>query len=87
MDVLPNGPKGHTIVQAFLAGGVPEVMLHLRGLNLLRLDALTVHGRPLGQLLEEWKKSERRIRLKDTLFQKDDVDPDTVIMNPAKAKE
>ena len=48
VDVLPNGPQGHPTVQAFLAGGVPEVMLHLRALNLLRLDALTAHGRMLG---------------------------------------
>ncbi|MBV7336920.1 YjhG/YagF family D-xylonate dehydratase [Chloroflexi bacterium TSY] len=87
VDVLPNGPEGHTTVQAFLAGGVPEVMLHLRGLNLLRLDALTVHGRPLGELLDEWERSERRTRLRDTLFQKDGVDPDTVIMSPITAKE
>ena len=40
VDVLPNGPVGHPTVQVFLAGGVPEVMLHLRELGLLRLDAL-----------------------------------------------
>ena len=31
VDVLPNGPVGHPTVRLFLAGGVPEVMLHLRG--------------------------------------------------------
>ncbi len=30
VDVLPNGPVGHPTVRLFLAGGVPEVMLHLR---------------------------------------------------------
>jgi dihydroxyacid dehydratase/phosphogluconate dehydratase len=30
VDVLPNGPKNHPTVRVFLAGGVPEVMLHLR---------------------------------------------------------
>jgi dihydroxyacid dehydratase/phosphogluconate dehydratase len=30
VDVLPNGPKHYATVQVFLAGGVPEVMLHLR---------------------------------------------------------
>ena len=30
VDVLPNGPVGHPTVRVFLAGGVPEVMLHLR---------------------------------------------------------
>ena len=36
VDVLPNGPVGHPTVRVFLAGGVPEVMLHLRELGLLR---------------------------------------------------
>ena len=40
VDVLPNGPTGYGTVQVFTAGGVPEVMLHLRDLGLLRLDAL-----------------------------------------------
>ena len=35
VDVLPNGPVGHPTVRVFLAGGVPEVMLHLRELGLL----------------------------------------------------
>src|SRR5690242_4887749 len=35
VDALPNGPKGHPTVQVFLAGGVPEVMLHLRRMGLL----------------------------------------------------
>src|SRR5579862_9228816 len=30
VDALPNGPRGFATVQVFLAGGVPEVMLHLR---------------------------------------------------------
>src|SRR4029078_4068789 len=49
VDVLPNGPVGHPTVRVFLAGGVPEVMLHLRDLGLLHLDALTVTGATLGQ--------------------------------------
>src|SRR5205814_21826 len=35
VSVLPNGPVHHPTVRVFLAGGVPEVMLHLRGLNLV----------------------------------------------------
>ncbi|MCB9157581.1 MAG: YjhG/YagF family D-xylonate dehydratase [Caldilineaceae bacterium] len=85
VDVLPNGPRGHVTVQAFLAGGVPEAMLHLRDLNLLRLDALTVHARPLGDLLEEWERSERRQRVRDLLFERDGVDPDDVIMSAERA--
>ena len=85
VDVLPNGPKGHPTVQAFLAGGVPEVMLHLRALNLLRLDVLTAHGRRLGDLLDEWQGSERRKRLRERLFSADGIDPDDVIMDPKTA--
>ena len=87
VDVLPNGPTGHPTVQAFLAGGVPEVMLHLRDLDLLYLDAITVHGRPLGELLDEWRSSERRKRLRERLFVADGIDPDDVIMDPKTAAE
>ncbi len=38
VDVLPNGPANHPTVRVFLAGGVPEIMLHLRELGLLRLQ-------------------------------------------------
>jgi putative YjhG/YagF family dehydratase len=86
VDVLPNGPVGHPTVRVFLAGGVPEVMLHLRDLNLLRLDALTVQGRPLGESLQAWEKSERRKRLRERLFSQDGIDPDQVIMSPAAAR-
>ena len=85
VDVLPNGPKGHPTVQAFLAGGVPEVMLHLRDLDLLQLDAVTVHGRPLDELLDEWQTSERRKRLRERLYSADGVDPNDVIMDPKTA--
>ena len=87
VDVLPNGPVGHPTVRVFLAGGVPEVMLHLRDLNLLRLDAVTAEGQPLGEVLQAWEGSERRKRLRERLFTEDGVDPDAVIMSPAKAKE
>src|SRR5438105_1337839 len=30
VSVLPNGPVNHPTVRVFLAGGVPEIMLHLR---------------------------------------------------------
>ena len=85
VDVLPNGPIGHPTIQVFLAGGVPEVMLHLRDLDLLHLDALTVHGRELGDLLDEWQSSERRKRLRERLFTADGIDPDNVIMDPETA--
>jgi len=85
VDVLPNGPVGHPTVRVFLAGGVPEVMLHLRAAGLLRLDALTAHGKPLGEMLDVWRVSERRARLRAALLANDGIDPDDVIMTPAQA--
>ena len=87
VDVLPNGPKHYATVQVFLAGGVPEIMLHLREAGLLRLDAHTVTGRTLGENLEWWEASERRRRLRDKLHTLDGIDPDDVIMSPARARE
>lgn len=87
VDCLPNGPVGHPTVRFFLAGGVPELMLHLRTLGLLKLDALTVAGRRLGDVLEWWEHSERRVRLRELLTARDGVDPDTVVMSPTAARE
>ncbi|HZS92711.1 MAG TPA: YjhG/YagF family D-xylonate dehydratase [Chloroflexota bacterium] len=87
VDALPNGPVGHPTVRVFLAGGVPEVMLHLRALGLLHEDALTVTGAPLGRVLDWWEGSERRARLRARLHQQDGVHPDEVIMSPSQARE
>ena len=87
VSVLPNGPVHHPTVRVFLAGCVPEVMLHLRQLGLLDLKALTVTGKPLGENLDEWEDSERRRRFREILFEKDGVDPEDVIMPPEKARE
>jgi xylonate dehydratase len=87
VSVLPNGPFYHPTVRAFLAGGVPEVMLHLRGLGLLDLSVLTVAGVTLEQVLTWWEKCDRRARLRERLLEADGVDPDDVIMSPARAKE
>jgi xylonate dehydratase len=87
VDVLPNGPVGHPTVRFFLAGGVPELMLHLRALGLLRLDALTAAGVRLGDVLEWWEHSDRRVRLREVLRERDGVDPDDVILPPPKAKQ
>jgi putative YjhG/YagF family dehydratase len=82
VDALPNGPHGYATVQVFLAGGVPEVMLHLRQLGLLNLDVMTVSGQTLGENLDWWEKSERRSRLKEKLMQLDGIDATDVIRNP-----
>jgi len=86
VDVLPNGPRNHSTVRMFLAGGVPEVMLHLRRAGLLELDCLTVSGEPLGRMLDWWEGSERRRRLREHLIQADGVAPDDVIMDPEQAR-
>jgi putative YjhG/YagF family dehydratase len=86
VSVLPNGPVNHPTVRVFLAGGVPEVMLHLRTLGVLREDVLTVTGEPLGAVLDWWEHSERRARLRALLSERDGVDPDDVIMSPALAR-
>ena len=86
VDVLPNGPVGYGTVQVFLAGGVPEVMLHLRDLNLLQLNVRTVNGNTLEESLEMWEHSERRQKLRERLKSLDGIDPEDVIMNPSKAR-
>ncbi len=86
VDVLPNGPMNHPTVRLFLAGGVPEIMLHLRDLGLLELDVLTATGRTLRENLEWWENSPRRQRVRAVLREQDGVDPDDVIMAPAEAK-
>lgn len=88
VDCLPNGV--HPTVRVFLAGGVPEVMLQLRGLGLLDLTALTTYGTPLGDSLAAWEGSERRARLRARLAAPapdgDSVDPEHVIMSPEAAR-
>jgi putative YjhG/YagF family dehydratase len=86
VDVLPNGPVGHPTVRLFLAGGVPEVMLHLRRLGLLDEQCLTVAGEPLGRTLDWWEASDRRRAMRARLSSMDGVDPDDVIMDPQKAR-
>ncbi|MEP6914568.1 MAG: YjhG/YagF family D-xylonate dehydratase [Acidobacteriota bacterium] len=85
VDALPNGPRNHPTIQVFLAGGVPEVLLHLRRAGLLETGALTVSGVTLGEQLDEWESSERRAQLRRQLRDRDGVDPDDVIMSPDAA--
>ena len=87
VDALPNGPIGHPTIRVFLAGGVPEVMLHLRDLGVLHLEALTASGETLGAMLDWWKTSDRRARLREHLRTVDRIDPDTVILSPDAAKQ
>jgi xylonate dehydratase len=87
VDALPNGPNNFATVQVFLAGAVPEVMLHLRKAGLLDCNVRTVTGETLDENLNWWEQSERRKVLKDRLRVLDSVDADEVIMSPDRARE
>lgn len=85
VDALPNGPRNHPTVQVFMAGGVPEVMLHLRRLGLLDTRVLTASGGSLDAQLDAWESSLRRTRLRAQL-QNEGVNPDDVIVAPEHAR-
>ena len=86
VSVLPNGPVHHPTVRVFLAGGVPEVMLHLHRLGLLDTRVLTASGATLDEVLNWWEASERRTKFRELLRVQDGVDPDEVIFSPERAK-
>jgi len=87
VDVLPNGPVHHPTIRVFLAGGVPEVMLHLRRLEALDTSVQTATGATLGEVLDWWESSERRKRFREILRSQDGVEPDDVIMSPERARQ
>lgn len=86
VDVLPNGPVNHPTVQLYLAGGVPEIMWHLREAGAIYGDCMTVIGKTWDEILDAWQQSPRRIAMRELLQQRDGVDPDAVIIPPVKAK-
>ena len=86
VDALPNGPRGHPTVQVFMAGGVPEVMLHLRRMGLLHGDVLTATGDTLDATLDWWATSGRRQAARARLAAAASVSPDDVIMGPDAAR-
>src|SRR5581483_2598005 len=61
--------------------------LHLRNLDLLEENALTVTGKSVKQNLDEWQSSERRQRFRSILKQRDGVSADEVIFSPGEAKK
>lgn len=87
VDALPNGPRNHPTVQVFMAGGVPEVMLHLRDMGLLNTDVLTVTGDKLSTVLDWWENSPRRQLVRQRLADGDAVDPQQVIMDADSARK
>jgi putative YjhG/YagF family dehydratase len=87
VDALPNGPRNFATVQVFLAGGVPEAMLHLERMGLLDTTVQTVTGATLAENLRWWEGSERRLLLRGRLRELDGIDPDDVILSPERARE
>jgi putative YjhG/YagF family dehydratase len=87
VDALPNGPRSHPTVQVFMAGGVPEVMLHLRKMGLLNTETLTAAGEKLSTVLDWWENSARRQAIKLRLDQTDHTNPDQIIMDPDTARQ
>ncbi len=86
VDALPNGPKGHPTAQVFMAGGVPEVMLHLRRMGLLNEQVITATGETLATTLDWWESSDRRRAARARLASASAIDPDQVIMAPDAAR-
>lgn len=86
VDALPNGPNNFATVHVFLAGGVPEVMLHLRRAGLLDCAVRTATGETLDENLNWWEQSERRRTLKSQLLELDGVEADDVIFSPDAAR-
>ena len=86
VDALPNGPRGFATAQVFMAGGAPEVMLHLRRMGLLNGGVLTATGDTLDATLDWWESSERRRASRARLASAAAIDPDQVIMSPDAAR-
>lgn len=79
VDSLPNGPENFPTVVVYMAGAVPEVMLHLRKAGLLRTDVKTASGMSLGETLDWWESSERRHSLRKQLAEREGIEPARVI--------
>lgn len=86
VDALPNGPRGFPTAQVFMAGGTPEVMLHLRRMGLLNGRVMTATGDTLDATLDWWESSERRQAARARLASAAAIDPDHVIMAPDAAR-
>ena len=86
VDVLPNGPVGYPTAELYAAGGVPEVMLHLRKMGLLDTSVATITGQTLGENLDWWESSERRRSVRGFLHDVNGVDPDEIVMTPDRAR-
>jgi dihydroxy-acid dehydratase len=52
-SVAPAGP--HHVVDLFYAGGIPAIMAELQKSDLIDSQAMTVYGKPMGEMLKEIK--------------------------------
>ncbi|GIX00069.1 MAG: dehydratase [Pirellulaceae bacterium] len=86
VDVLPNGPKNHPTIRLYLAGGVPEVMWHLREMGVIDSSCRTIAGQTWDEILDRWHGSSRRAKLRQLLIERDGIDPDEVILPPNQAR-
>lgn len=86
VSVLPIGPVNYPTADVFLAGGVPEVMLHLRQLGLLHEKVRTVTGSTLGEVLDWWEDYEGRKTCRQHLQTAEGIDPNEVIFSPERAR-
>jgi xylonate dehydratase len=86
VDALPNGPRNHPTALVFMAGGVPEVMLHLRRMGLLDGSRRGVTGETLDAVLDWWESSRRRRDARSRLADACGVDPEAVVMGPDRAR-
>ncbi len=85
VDSLPNGPENFPTVVVFMAGGVPEVMLHLRKAGLLDTSVKTASACTLDEVLNWWEDSERRHSLRAQLKEREGIEPERVIRSMDKA--
>ena len=86
VDALPNGPKGHPDRSGIFGRRRTRGDAASAACGPAALDALTVSGETLGRMLDWWEQSERRAALRRVLKERDGIDPDEVIMDPASAR-
>jgi hypothetical protein len=60
-------------------------MWHLREIGIARCDSKTISGSTWHEILDAWEKSDRRVALREMLYERDGVHADDVIIPPTKA--
>ena len=85
VSVLPNGPVYHPTGPRLSRRRRTRGHAPPAGVGLLDLSALTVTGEPLERGTRLVGKERAPEALRERLFEQDGVDPDDVIMSPARA--